>query len=302
MIPIFIVGSPRSGTTCISRCIRSAPGLPGYDEGHFLSNLLDFAVLRYNITEAIKNNPHECNEDVAASKFAEYFHEGLLYHIFKTSYEKSAKYQYEKIYVVESDRKRDELPLSSKYFVDKSPGSKGILITKYLTKIWPQAKFIFMKRRSLENIYSRMKKFENNKYTEKTFRMHCTQWRDDMSNWLIVKEEIDSDNYIEIDQFDIMFNPHETAIKLCKLLPDLLTYKNHMTNYMKNRFPESTQPTFETTNISGETITNVERPKIFNIDTIDWRPKYKKIHNEICESMLSKYGYTTDSTYKIHVD
>lgn len=285
MIPIFIVGSPRCGTTCLSRCIRSSPGLPGYDEGHFLTNLLDFAVLRHTLSEKIRENPHESNPDVAASHFPEYITEQMLYGIFKRAYENICKKQYEKLYVIDSDKKREPLPLSHKYFVDKSPGPKGILICKYLIKIWPNAKFIFMKRRSIENIFSRMKKFENNDYTVEKFTKHCNQWVNDMNYWYSdTKPHMPNSSYIEIDQYDIMHHPKGVISRICNLIPDLLDYKAQMINYMKNQFPESTNPD--------------QPPTILSINSVAWKQEFKNIHNNICKNDLDKYNYTLDINYR----
>ena len=282
-----MIGSPRCGTTCISRCLRHAPGIPGFDEGHFLSNLLDFAVLRHSISTRIAENKHESADAVGASHFHKYISEVKFYNIFKQGYMQALNCHIDQIFddKATDSKKRKKLPLTDKYFVDKSPGPKGILITKYLVKMWPEAKFIFLKRRSIENIHSRMKKFENNTYTEESFTKHCKQWVNDLNYFRQDAEPfLKPEQYIQIDHYDIMTKPELLIDTLCNFIDDLEQYRWLMINFLKNKFPESTNDS--------------KPPPIYSIDSIPWENKYKEIHNKICLEKLEEEGYTLDDSYR----
>lgn len=56
-------------------------------------------------------------------------------------------------------RKAAESLHKEKIWVDKTPDPRMIKCVPRLKRAWPNAKFIFVKRRGIENLESRIKKF-----------------------------------------------------------------------------------------------------------------------------------------------
>jgi len=54
-------------------------------------------------------------------------------------------------------RKLANQPFSSAHWVDKTPNLDIVRSADILYRIWPEAKFIYMKRRGIENVMSRLR-------------------------------------------------------------------------------------------------------------------------------------------------
>src|ERR1700691_4163884 len=88
------------------------------------------------------------------------------------------------------------------------------------TQMWPSAVFVFAKRRAIENILSRTRKFPS-----VPFKDHCASWSEAMSAWRSVRDG--GVQAIEVDQFDLAHHPAREAERLGAFL-DLS--RNNVTN------------------------------------------------------------------------
>jgi hypothetical protein len=98
------------------------------------------------------------------------------------------------------------------YWVEKTPNSDSIHLAPRFHRIWPNAKFIFMKRRGIENILSRQIKFPG-----RSFKTHCNEWTSAMTAWCLVREQL-SGSAIEVDQIYLAQHPKDAGARLGRFL------------------------------------------------------------------------------------
>jgi hypothetical protein len=185
--PVFIVGSPRSGTSALVDVMRSS-GYYGFSEGNFLSLL------------------HEVNKVV--DRYYGWFPGNdkmvLLSHADKDEVKRK---------LFETLRTSvDALNPLDPWF-DKTGNPEMILAIPILLKLWPSAVFVFAKRRGIENVLSRMVKFPQH-----SFEYHCTNWAQNMASWRVIREEIAAESCIEVEQRSMVRHPEDVARELCTFL------------------------------------------------------------------------------------
>lgn len=185
--PVFIVGSPRSGTTILVQALFNA-GYNGYYEGNLLG-------LSKSIQDCIEGYFISNDHDEASTLIGNVALEELQDSFFDVM----------KRYV-------DKLnPVSP--WLDKTGNPETIMLLPRIMKAWPSSKVIFAKRRGIENIISRVIKFP-----ERDFKYHCADWARNMKSWREIRSGLDQERIIEIDQYDIAHNPAEVSDKLAALL------------------------------------------------------------------------------------
>lgn len=238
--PIFILGNPRTGSSTVSDCLRELLGIQGYHEGQF-NNLKEY----------------EANKDIAIGNInRELFFNNIL-HSFKNTYESLF----------------DD---SQKYWIDKTPDS-NLYEIKQILYLWPDSKFIMLKRRSLENIKSRLIKFPSD-----DFQYHCQSWNNIMQNWYHLDKTLLKDNFIEIEHYDMLFNIEKVAKDITSLLPDYKDKEEQIISFFQTNYNQST---------TGK------KPEIVDIDTIGWTDDQKMIHHKTCGETLNLYNYSLDKNY-----
>ena len=133
LYPVFIVGSPRSGTSILISSLLSA-GYNGYLEGNFLSlvRVVERDVDRH-FASFYTPNPKVLTSriDVAGLK--------------------------ERLSRVIVDAAAEQQPAPP--WVDKTGNPEMIEAIPTLRRLFPTSRFIFAKRRAIENIVSRVIKF-----------------------------------------------------------------------------------------------------------------------------------------------
>jgi hypothetical protein len=185
--PLFIVGSPRSGTSVLIDAAYAA-GYSGFREGNLLGLLhplhetVDVYFKRFS-TE----NPKVLMSQVRPGDF----HDAIL-GIFKQTL----------------DSLNPESP-----WVDKTCNWPTIMELPRIVSLWPESRVIFAKRRGIENVRSRLVKFP-----ARDFTYHCRDWASTMSAWRATRERLDPARYVEIDQFDLLLDPAGVAKRIASLL------------------------------------------------------------------------------------
>jgi hypothetical protein len=256
MIPIFIIGGPRTGSSTMCGCLRKCLNIQGYNEGHFLKYLNNYRILTNEIYNNLK--VHEKSPLVAIGNIKE----DILYNNIRNAFKET----YESLF----DR-------NQKYWVDKTPDNNLFLIREII-EMWPESIFIMIKRRSIENINSRVIKFP-----EVSFEHHCESWNSIMKFWYDLDKSILS-NYIEIDHYDMIFNTEYVSESIIKILPDYSHKKKEITNYLLNNHIESK---------------NGKVKEIVDISDTNWSEAQKKTHMDICQDTLKLYNYSIDKNYFI---
>ena len=252
--PIFIIGSGRSGTSILTGAIRSGGKIEGYLEGHFLPLILFFMkdIERYYFSKRslLNDNRHmiaDINQEVIEQEIITLF------------------------------REKCESLSSSKVWLDKSPDSAMIKASPYILKIWPQAKFIFAKRRGIENIISRLKKFPH-----VSFEQHCIMWKDCMESWLQVKDKL-IESSIEIEQRNIALHPKNVSKKIGAFLRLEQDKIKNIENIFTTQRPQSTG--------------SEENLQAISIKETGWTEEEIKIFRRICGAVSQKFGYSESSSY-----
>ena len=250
--PVFVVGSPRSATSILVSALRIV-GYEGFNEGNFLPlvNVLGRAVDRY-LGVAGQSSPNVLAAHVDP-EFLKRRIEGVIKDM------------------------EDGLNLGNLWF-DKSSNPDMIEAIPRLRLLWPNSVYIFAKRRAIENVISRVKKFPAH-----TFEQHCASWAMNMAAWRKVRAELPPDAYLEVDQYDLIRNAQGIARRMTDFLglPPELSKK--IVKTFKMHRPQ------QTSNGSAE--------QIHSLDSLGWPDDQVAAFKRICSSEMEAFGYTDGAGY-----
>jgi hypothetical protein len=209
--PLFIVGSPRSGTSVLVDAAFAA-GLKGFREGNLLGLLQP---LRDQVDAHFRSfgtdNPKVLTAHVRPQALY-----GCILQALKQTIEAL----------------NPEHP-----WVDKTCNPPTILVLPDLISLWPDCRIIFAKRRGIENILSRM-----NKFPQRDFSYHCRDWALNMSAWRAMRGQLEPWRYREIDQRDLIENPDAVAAEIAPLLSLDASAQARMTRVFVTLRPQQTAP------------------------------------------------------------
>jgi len=177
---IFVLGSPRSGTSQMGASLVKALKLPWTGEAH-VGPLFAAAAASLG---GDANSP---------SDFVKAIH----------------NWNYRGI-AIEAARRAYFAMHTSPSFLDKTPGIAMVKAAPFLIECFPGAKIIFMLRNPVANVSSRLAKFGG------VFAEHCMDWAATMETWANVREELPS--WLEIRQEEMARNPTLVAEQLANYL------------------------------------------------------------------------------------
>jgi len=252
--PIFILGSGRSGTSVITGALKTGGDIPGFNEGHFLP-LMTFLIKETNRFFQGKKNLRKDERH-------------MITHINQQVIEDE---------IISIFRKQCEAICQEKIWLDKSPDAAMIKAVPYLKKAWPKGRYLYAKRRGIENIISRLKKFPHVE-----FEKHCIMWAECMESWLNVKEKI-AECSIEIEQREIALNPEKTAKKIGEFLELEQEKIERIADIFANKRPQSTG--------------GVEKEEAIDIKEAGWTNEQIQIFRKYCGEISQKFGYSETSDY-----
>jgi len=251
--PIFIVGSPRSGTSILVQALQNA-GYAGCNEGNLLSLLrpLDLAIdghfVHFAAADPLVLTSHITRERLKESVFGavrrmvDSFHEG-------------------------------------RPWLDKTGNPEMIEAIPVLRALWPESRFIFAKRRGIENLVSRLKKFPGF-----SFEYHCRDWARNMATWRRVTAADPSLPFIEVDQWDIGNSPVEAAAEIAGFLGlDAAQQGLVVKSFVHDRPQETARGTALRTLTMAET---------------GWSEARMAAFHALCLEEMFAFGYTDDESYR----
>ncbi len=253
--PVFVLGSVRSGTTAICKALANGTRYQGFAEGH----VLDVAIRLINAIAAHfeKKDPW-IPPEVSAG-----------YHLGQIGPDRLYA---ETILLIQ----RLTAGYTTPYFFDKTPTYQMIASVPILADAWPQARFIFMKRRGIENISSRIRKFGNT-----DFAASCRDWALIMSSWRAMREIVPG-RFLEIDQQVMSTDPAGTAAQVGRLLglepPEVAAFATILGQVR----PEVTDP-------AGQIAAD--------LSDLGWSAEQIERFRGICGNEMDAYGYTYDARY-----
>lgn len=251
--PLFVVGSPRSGTSILVQALLTA-GYTGYYEGNFLSLL------------------HRLDIDVEThfKVFGATDSKVLTAHIDKDELKSRL-----------SSVLRDtvETLYKGQPWLDKTGNPEMISAIPIIRAIWPNSVFIFAKRRAIENVTSRLKKFPKFE-----FKYHCIDWARNMATWRDIRATQRDLKFLEIDQWDIANEPKALA----EVMVAFLNLPEEKTKIIADTFIHK-RPQETDAGTSSRTLTLVQT---------GWTTTQQEIFRQHCGQEMSANGYTEDETYR----
>jgi LPS sulfotransferase NodH len=250
--PVFIVGSPRSGTSVLVSALRSV-GYEGFNEGNFLPliTILGRAVDRH-LELTGKTSPN-----VLATHVEPELLKGKIEEIIRDL--------------------ANSLNVGNLWF-DKSGNPDMIQAIPKLRRLWPNSVYIFAKRRAIENVISRVRKFPAH-----NFEQHCASWANNMAAWREVRAGLPLDVYFEVDQQDLIRDTEG----LCERIADFLGLEpeqsKRLVKTFKLRRPQETS--------SGSAA------KIYSLDSLGWSKEQLAAFQKHCVPEMEAFGYTDGTEY-----
>jgi Sulfotransferase family len=252
--PVFIVGSPRSGTSALVDVLRHS-GYNGFLEGNFLSLLHGINQL---IDQHYKWYPTD-NKRVLLSNVDKDELKRKLFQIFSTV--------------------ANTLNPQEPWF-DKTGNPEMTLAIPIVRELWPQAVFVFAKRRGIENVISRITKFPGH-----SFEYHCANWAKNMSCWRAIRQKIPPECFIEIEQRNMVRQPETTARELCTFLGVSDSVMPTVVKVMDTHRPQET--------------TRGSASRTLSLAASGWSKEQIETFLEHCKTEMKEYGYTMDEHYSV---
>jgi hypothetical protein len=267
--PVFIVGSPRSGTSALVS-VLSAVGYNGFLEGNFLTLLhhIEFSVDRY-----FDWFP-ETDPDVMLANIDKRDLKRRLFETFRTMV--------------------NDLNPKDPWF-DKTGTPEMTAAIPIVRELWPGSVFVFAKRRGIENVLSRLKKFPS-----ESFEYHCADWARNMAVWRHIRQQLPPGCFIEVEQRDMIQQPERTARSLCEFLQvdesavrPQAAFGGATTTLRVAGYVMATQRPQETAEGSAS--------KTVSLAESGWTVEQTETFLEHCETEMKEFGYTMDEHYSTTV-
>ncbi|WP_394128926.1 sulfotransferase [Shewanella maritima] len=252
----FIVGSPRSGTTVVGNAVQDAYKVKSHGESH--------------ISELFEQMLTTATQFVTKSAAARA--KGTLTHSVSDVHMQSL--------LLENLRQLHRDMYGNAIVIDKTPGGPMIAALPMLLKVYPQAKVIYCKRRAIENVASRLKKFP-----KVSFTAHCKQWRNTHHQWNNAKNDIIKTHnrknwFCVVEQYLLETQVEKESAKVARLIGLNSDQKQRFTGYFKHNSPQRTS--------KGGTM---------SLDGINWSEDQKSTFMTICGKEMVRQKYSLDESY-----
>jgi hypothetical protein len=254
----FIVGSPRSGTSAVGKLVQLAYDIKSHGEAH--------------VAQAFQGLIEQANAFFTHSSAASA--KGTLL--------REVPALYVEAQLVLNLRELYQRFYPGQAIIDKTPGIKMLECLSLLFKVFPHAKVIYCQRRGIENISSRMRKFE-----KVSFEGHCRQWKRSITIWQEMKTIVDRDLghsewCMPIEQFELAKRPEKVIKELLVFLDIPLNKQQKLNRYIKTSSPQKTS----------------EGPEqAHSLQSIKWTQEQKALFLLHCEDLMQSNGYSLDESY-----
>ena len=162
-------------------------------------------------------------------------------------------------------------------WMDKSGNPEMIEAIPFLLTLWPDSRFIFAKRRALENVVSRLQKFPGY-----NFEYHCRDWAKNMATWRVRRQSLPADCWVEIDQQDMIREPEASAARLAELLNLSVGQRDALSAIFARSRPQQTA--------------DGTAQRVLSLDAT-WSEHQRQLFKALCGPEMKAYGYSLDDSY-----
>ena len=253
--PVFVLGAPRSGTSAVAQAVMAATPYEGHQEGQIIDLLTPLLHSLRRFYESKRDEILVPERITMIKKIPEeYFTDGIG-----------------KLF---ADAVRPLFP--ERRWCDKTPTPEMIWAAPHMLRIWPNAKFIFVKRRALENLMSRIRKFR-----ALPFEAHCLYWTACMGAWRAVRSEL-AGRALELDQYFVARHPGPVAQAIGALLGLAPNEVAELERILSRHQPERTSDSIR---------------DICDAAAMDWDAAQWATFDRVCGPTMNAYGYSRDGTY-----
>lgn len=161
---------------------------------------------------------------------------------------------------------------------DKTGNPEMILVIPILRELWPDAVFVLAKRRGIENVTSRVKKFPH-----QPFEYHCSDWAKNMAAWRSIRPQLPPGSFIEVEQRDMIQQSERTAQSLCAFLQVDESAVPAACKVMSTHRPQETAA-----GTASQTL---------SLAKSGWTEEQTETFLKHCETEMKEFGYTMDEQY-----
>ena len=253
--PVFVLGAPRSGTSAVAQALMASTPYQGHHEGQVIDLLTPLMHALRRFYESKSDDLTRPERITMIKQVSEsYFTDGIC--------------------ALFANAVRRLFPQG--HWCDKTPTPEMIWAAPYLLRTWPNAKFIFVRRRAFENVRSRMRKFAGY-----PFGTHCLYWTACMEAWRSVRDSL-AGRALELDQHFIARHPEDAARAIGTLLALSGSEVLELSRVLARHRPEQT----------GADVLN-----LCDAAAMDWSAEQWATFDRICAPAMTAYGYSRDSSY-----
>lgn len=254
--PVFILGPARSGTSALALALLKSGHYQGHGEGHLLplaKQLLTTVDAYYDAYQA----GHEARGNSDTRLRAT--HGAAFQRMVRRGFVQLTQATY-----------------PSGRWIDKTPTAEMVRAAPLMQEMWPNARFIFLKRRVIENILSRRRKFPGD-----TLENHYLDWVDVLSAWLQVRGSLGA-TAMEVDQLDLAQDGGSVAAAIAQFL-DL---------------PEDAATQFRTALATDRPEQTGELGAVGTLDGLGLQPGDRRGLVAACGRVMAAYGYSYGAGYR----
>jgi hypothetical protein len=248
--PVFILGPARSGTSAITLALLESGSFIGTGEGHLMP-------LAQRLISEIDQQYRRAggDEDTTLARVSR----DALQNLIRRAFVKLAA----------------EL-FPTPRWLDKTPTVEMVRAAVLMRELWPNARFLFMKRRVIENVLSRKRKFPGDS-TER----HYSDWAAVMAAWLEVRSQLGS-AALEIDHRELVLDPDAVASSIAGFLELPPAAAARFGRYLRASRPEQTDETFGAT---------------YSLQHLALEPHDTARLVAVCDPLMSAFGYGYGEAY-----
>ena len=253
--PVFVLGPARSGTSAITLALLECGVYVGSGEGHLLplADLLLTTIDQHY--RHVGSDPNTMLGRVSIDAFQR---------LVRRSFVRLARDLFQ-----------------TTRWLDKTPTVEMVRAAPLMKEIWPNARFIFMKRRAIENVLSRRRKFPAD-----TVDRHYSDWVAVMSAWIEVRDQL-GDSVLEVEHRQLVLDPQAQASSIADFLDLPEAPAARFNRYIREMRPERTDQNFGAT---------------YKLDDLALDEDDTRRMRAACDPIMEAMGYSYDERYFADTD